>query len=121
MKRRLAAIIPAVAVAALAVPMVTATSASANASCGTTVSDKDGSAWGVYANGANERSGSSTGCGINGLADSNDRLDYHCYTVGSDGHTWTYLRDDNGTNADVYGWVRDDLLSNGGSYVYCGF
>src|SRR5512147_1721251 len=104
--------------AALAVPMVTATSASANASCGKTASDKDGSAWGHYADGANERSGSSTGCGINGIAYSNQTLDYHCYTVGNDGYTWTYLRN---ATTGVYGWIRDDLLSNNGSYVYCGF
>ncbi|MEU6813090.1 SH3 domain-containing protein [Streptomyces sp. NPDC046831] len=118
MKRRLAALLPAVALAALAVPVATATSASAHASCGATAGDKDGSSWGYFANGANERSGSSTGCTSRGIAYSNDKLDYHCYTVGNDGYTWTYLRND---TDKVYGWVRDDLLSNGGSLEYCGF
>jgi hypothetical protein len=117
-KRRLAAIIPAVAMAALAVPVVTATSASAYASCGTTVSDKDGSAQGRYADGANERSGSSTSCVAKGIAYSTQTLNYYCYTVGNDGYTWTYLRN---VTTGVTGWVRDDLLSNGGSFVYCGF
>lgn len=104
--------------AALAVPMVTATSASAHASCGTSAPDSDSSAWGYYANGANERTGSSTSCTSRGIAYNNDRLDYHCYTAGNDGYTWTYLHN---VTDNVYGWVRDDLLSNGGSYVYCGF
>ncbi|MEV4877426.1 SH3 domain-containing protein [Streptomyces cyaneofuscatus] len=116
MKRRLAAILPAVAMVALAVPMATATPAVAHANCGTGASDKDGGSWGKWANGANQRSGSSTGCTIHGVAYSSHTLDYHCYTVGNDGHTWTYLRND-ATN--VSGWVRDDLLSNGGSLRFC--
>ncbi|MFI8291830.1 SH3 domain-containing protein [Streptomyces sp. ms191] len=116
MKRRIAAILPAVAMAALAIPVVASTPAAAHAACGTGASDKDGSAWGNYANGANERSGSSTGCVSKGIAYNNDQLNYFCYTVGNDGYTWTYLhnRSDN-----VYGWIRDDLLSNGGSFVPC--
>ncbi|GLY32275.1 hypothetical protein [Kineosporia sp. NBRC 101731] len=67
---------------------------------------------------ANQRSGSSTGCGITGYADNRNTLDYHCYTVASDGSTWTYLRNDSdGTT----GWVKDTLLPNNGSGVYCGF
>ncbi|WP_418957534.1 SH3 domain-containing protein [Streptomyces tritici] len=116
MKRRLAAILPAVAMAALAIPVVTATPAAAHAACGTGAADKDGSAWGYWANGANERSGSSTSCVSKGIAYSNDRLDYHCYTVGNDGNTWTYLHN---VSDNVYGWVRDDLLSNGGSLTPC--
>ncbi|MDX5456160.1 hypothetical protein ACFWRG_14635 [Micromonospora tulbaghiae] len=102
----------------LVAPIVTATSASAHAACGKTVGDKDSSNWPKSANGANERSGSSTGCGINGVAYNTQQLDYHCYTVGNDGYTWTYLRNN---STGVQGWVRDDLLSDGGSYVYCGF
>ncbi|MEU8526734.1 MULTISPECIES: SH3 domain-containing protein [Streptomyces] len=118
MKRRLAAILPAVAMAALAVPMVTATPAAAHAACGTSVADKDGGSWGKWANGANERSGSSTGCTIKGVAYNTQSLDYHCYTWGNDGHSWTFVRND---STGVTGWIRDDLLSNGGSYVHCGF
>ncbi|MCS0638523.1 SH3 domain-containing protein [Streptomyces sp. LP05-1] len=118
MKRRLAAIVPAVAMAALAVPLITTTPAAAHAPCGKTAADKDGSAWGAWANGANTRSGSGIGCISNGIAYNTQRLDYHCYTVGNDGKTWTYLRND---STGVTGWIRDDLLSNGGSLVYCGF
>lgn len=90
----------------------------ANYSCGSGVSDKDGSSWWASADeAANQRSGSSTGCGINGVLQYWDVADYHCFTVGNDGYTWTYLRND---RTDVAGWVRDDLLLDGGSSVYCG-
>lgn len=91
-----------------------------NAACGTSAPDKDGSAWNATGGGANMRSGSSTTCAINSKATAGHRLDYHCYTVGNDGFTWTYLRDDT-ADPDKYGWVRDDLLSDPGSLVYCGF
>jgi hypothetical protein len=45
------------------------------------------------------------------------RLDYHCYTIAGD-YTWTYVRND---STGVSGWIRDDLLSDYGSSVYCGF
>jgi hypothetical protein len=117
MKRRHAALVPALAAVALAVPLSLATPASAAASCGTTVSDRDSSSWGRTANGANERSGSSTSCAVKGIAYNTQTLDYHCYTWGSD-YSWTFLRND---ATGVTGWVRDDLLSDGGSTVYCGF
>ncbi|GAA1370674.1 SH3 domain-containing protein [Streptomyces beijiangensis] len=117
MKRRLAAFLPVLAAVAVALPFTAATSASASAACGTNVGDKDGSAWHKTANGANERSGSSTGCGSNGIAYSSHTLDYHCYTyVSSTGYTWTYVRNDTTGTA---GWIRDDLLSDGGSFVAC--
>ncbi|MFC9683576.1 SH3 domain-containing protein [Streptomyces sp. NPDC056948] len=119
MKRRIAAVVPALAAVAMAVPLALSTPAGAAASCGRTASDTDGSAWDRTANGANERSGSSTGCASNGLAYNTHRLDYHCYTrIGDTSETWTYLRND---NTGKYGWVRDDLLSDGGSVEYCGF
>ncbi|GEJ99440.1 SH3 domain-containing protein [Streptomyces sp. NPDC003388] len=118
MKRRFAVVLPTLVAVAASLPIALATTpASAAASCGTTVADKDGSAWNKTANGANERSGSSTGCAINGVAYSTQRLDYHCYTVAGD-YTWTYVRND---STGVYGWIRDDLLSDYGSGVYCGF
>jgi hypothetical protein len=88
----------------------------ANAACGTGAPDKDGSAWNATGGGANMRSGSSTSCAILSTADSGNRLDYHCYTYGNDGYTWTYLRND---SKGTYGWVRDDLLSDHGSFVLC--
>ncbi|GAA3894977.1 SH3 domain-containing protein [Streptomyces lacrimifluminis] len=118
MKRRIAALVPALAAVAIAVPLSIATPAAAHASCGTTVSDKDSGSWGKRANGANERSGSSTSCTVKGIAYNTQTLDYHCWTVGNDDYTWTYLRND---STGITGWVRDDLLSDGGSSVYCGF
>ncbi|MGA4844638.1 SH3 domain-containing protein [Streptomyces sp. G45] len=110
--------VPAIAAVAVAVPLSLASPAAAHASCGKTASDKDGGSWNRTANGANERSGSSTGCAITGIAYNSHRLDYHCYTSGNDGKTWTYLRND---STGVSGWVRDDLLSDGGSLYSCGF
>lgn len=107
--------------AALAVPMATSTPAVAAAACGKTAPDKDGGAWNANkANGANMRSGSSTGCGINGIAYSSSKLDYHCYTRDAAGATWTYVRNDS-ASPDTFGWIRDDLLSDGGSLEWCGF
>lgn len=90
-----------------------------HASCGTSAPDLDGGAWNATAStAANQRSGSSTSCNILGVAQTSDRLDYHCYTSGNDGYTWTYLRND---RTNVAGWVRDDLLEDYGSVEHCGF
>lgn len=118
-KRRFAAIVPAVAAVAFALPLTLSTSAVAAAPCGTTATDKDNSGWNNTANGANQRSGSYTSCAILGIAYSSHNLDYHCYTrIGSSTETWTYLRNDS-ASPDTYGWVRDDLLSDGGSLDPC--
>lgn len=118
MKRRFAVVLPALVAVAASLPIALATTpASASASCGTTVADKDGGSWNKTADGANERSGSSTNCTVKGIAYNTQRLDYHCYTIAGD-YTWTYLRND---STGVTGWVRDDLLSDYGSLVYCGF
>ncbi|WFE92692.1 SH3 domain-containing protein [Micromonospora sp. WMMD987] len=99
------------------VPVVSASPASAHAPCGVSVDDKDSRTWRATGGGANMRSGSSTSCSIKGTAGSGQRLDYHCYTLGKDGHTWTFLRND---STGKTGWVRDDLLSDGGSFEDCG-
>jgi hypothetical protein len=108
--------------AAVLTPAITADSAQAYAACGTTVADRDDSAWRATANGANMRSGSSTGCRSHGLAGSGDRLDYHCYTWGAwqggSRMAWTYARN---TRTGVEGWLRTDVMSDFGSDVYCGF
>ena len=85
---------------------------------GASPSDIDGGSWNATGGGANIRNGSSTSCTKRGEASSGHRLDYHCYTVGNDGYTWTFLRDN---NTGISGWVRDDLLSDNGSFKYCGF
>ncbi|MFF4832844.1 SH3 domain-containing protein [Streptomyces sp. NPDC001315] len=118
MRRRIMWALPAVAVVAACLPVTFAGSASANALCGTSATDKDSTAWDATGGGANMRSGSSTSCAINGIAASGNHLDYHCYTWGADGYSWTYLRNDS-KSPDVYGWVRDTLLSDGGSLVPC--
>ncbi|MBC9718931.1 hypothetical protein H9Y04_41035 [Streptomyces sp. TRM66268-LWL] len=68
------------------------------------------------------RSGSSTGCGINGFAGSSDKMDYHCYTVGAwsgdSAMHWTYARN---VRTGVAGWMRTDTLDDFGSDVWCGF
>ncbi|MEU0988697.1 SH3 domain-containing protein [Streptomyces sp. NPDC005953] len=118
MKRRFAAIVPALAAVAVALPLTLATPATAYASCGTGFGDKDGSAWKKTAgDGTNQRSGSSTSCPTLGVAYSTHSLDYHCYTqIGATTETWTYLRND---STGAYGWVRDDKLSDNGSKKPC--
>ncbi|MFC6091505.1 hypothetical protein [Saccharothrix lopnurensis] len=44
------------------------------------------------------------------------RLDYHCWVIGNDGVTWSYV---SAVDQGVAGWVRDDLLPGGGSAVSC--
>jgi hypothetical protein len=85
--------------------------------CGPAPADRDGSAWGTPFSGAtNMRRSPSTGSTpICGVAQASHRADYHCFTEG-EGGTWTYVRDVNTTFA---GWVRDDLLSDFGSFVHC--
>ncbi|MDN3357898.1 hypothetical protein [Actinomadura sp. DC4] len=98
----------------------TAGTASASASCGRAApADIDASGWPRMPAGvsANERSGSSTGCGVRGWADNQDELDYHCFTSGENG-TWTYVRNNSDGSA---GWVKDSLLPGYGSNLYCGF
>ncbi|MFI0811966.1 SH3 domain-containing protein [Streptomyces echinatus] len=111
-----------VVTAAVFTPAVTAGPAHAVAACGKKAGDKDSSTWHATAGGANMRSGSSTGCHINGLAARGDVLDYHCYTWGAwqgdQRYSWTYARN---TRTGVEGWLRTDTLSDFGSDVYCGF
>lgn len=91
----------------------------ANAPCGKNAPDKDAGSWGATAKtAANQRSGSSLSCGIDGVLQTSDRADYHCYTRQNAQYTWTFLRN---VRTNVSGWVRDDLLEDGGSIEYCGF
>ena len=89
-------------------------------SCNDTEGDDDGSSWGATAEEpANMRSGPSTDCAINGVLQTSDRADYHCFKWvwnEDDLESWTYLRDD---RTGAYGWVRDDLLEDNGSTVEC--
>lgn len=86
--------------------------------CGPHPADKDGSSWGRYfkVNGVNIRKYPNTHSKICAQGQKSHRVDYHCWKVGSDGYTWTYLRD---VNTHYAGWVRDDLLKNYGSAVHC--
>ncbi len=93
--------------------------APAHAACGKNASDLDSGAWGATAKtAARQRAGSSQSCDTDGVLQTSDRADYHCYTVGNDGYTWTFLRN---VRTNVAGWVRDDLLEDGGSFRHCGF
>jgi hypothetical protein len=71
-----------------------------------------------FGDAANQRSGSSTSCARLGVLQPTDDATYFCYTFGTDGYTWTYLRNE---RTGVRGWVRDDLLDGYGSHYKCGF
>ncbi|MFB6892411.1 SH3 domain-containing protein [Kitasatospora sp. NPDC056327] len=112
----------ALAAAALIVPLAAAVPAGAAdtaapaAACNVTYGDKDSSTWHKSSkNGVNMRSGPSTGCAALGVAYSTQLIDYHCYLPVGD-YTWTYARND---ATGVKGWIRDDLLTDGGSLVRC--
>lgn len=84
--------------------------------CGATPSDKDHSAYTEPFKGAtNVRSGPSTSCSINGVADTGNKADYFCYVIVDGGVSWTYLR----FKDTHHGFVRDDLLKGGGSTTPC--
>ncbi|WP_225637105.1 hypothetical protein [Streptomyces solaniscabiei] len=82
--------------------------------CGSSATDIDPSASGHAKSTSNIRSGPSTYCSIAGTAYAGVGLDYHCFVVTSPTESWTFLR-----SGSVYGWVRDDLLSDNGSHVSC--
>jgi hypothetical protein len=86
--------------------------------CGSSPKDKDSSRWGKYfrVNGVNIRRSPSVNSRICAQGQKSHTVDYHCYTVGSDGYTWTYLRD---ATTHYAGWVRDNLLIGYGSLVHC--
>lgn len=86
--------------------------------CGPTPRDKDSSAWGKYfkVNGVNIRRSPSLNARICAQGQKSHVVDYHCWKVGSDGRTWTYLRD---VTTRYAGWVRDSLLVGNGSLVHC--
>jgi|GEM_PF-1746320 len=86
--------------------------------CGPAPADKDGSAWGRYfrVNGVNIRRSPNPHSTICAQGQKSHIVDYHCYTVGTDGYTWTYLRD---ATTHYAGWVRDSLLVGYGSLVHC--
>lgn len=92
-----------------------------HATCsGTKIEDKDSTPNELHHSIENPpiRNGSSTSCTELGRAPSQDNLDYHCFTQGSDDQNWTYLRN---ARTNVQGWVRSDRLQDRGSRVYCGF
>lgn len=86
--------------------------------CGPVPADKDSSAWGRYfkVNGVNIRRSPNPHSTICAQGQKSHVVDYHCYTVGTDGYTWTYVRD---VTTHYAGWVRDTLLVGYGSFVHC--
>jgi len=90
----------------------------ANAACGTGATNRQNLlvADASSPNAANQRSGSSTSCTSLGALQPTDDAVYFCFTNGNDGFRWTYLRN---ARTGVLGWVRGDLLKNGGSNIIC--
>jgi hypothetical protein len=100
--------------------VITSSPALANAGCGVRGTDRDSSPIHrpVTSGSVNIRTGSSTSCtAISGIYPG-DEVEYFCYTSAPDGRTWTYLHL---MDTGAYGWSRDDLLNDFGSYSYCGF
>jgi ABC-type cobalt transport system substrate-binding protein len=86
--------------------------------CGPAPADKDASSWGKYfkKKGVNMRRLPKPNSLICGQGQKSHKVDYHCWTTGSDGYTWSYVRD---VNTHYAGWVRDNLLVGNGSLVHC--
>ena len=103
-------------------PMTVASSAHAAdpiRNCGPAPADIDDSAWGTTFGGTNIRMRRSpntlASTPVCGLGQPSHRADYHCFTEG-EGGTWTYVRD---VDTAFAGWVRDDLLTDRGSFDHC--
>ncbi|MET7870034.1 SH3 domain-containing protein [Streptomyces cyaneofuscatus] len=114
-----ARLLPPAAAAALLSPLALtspATAAPAHYACGSTPPDLDPVQGTGKANGVNMRTGSSTSCAGRGLAHLSHTINYHCWTLGQDGSTWTYARN---LSTGYAGWMRDDLLQDNGSSVHC--
>ncbi|MEV1043918.1 SH3 domain-containing protein [Streptomyces sp. NPDC049916] len=119
MMRLTARLVPLAVAAALLSPLAltgTASAAPAHYPCGGTPPDLDPAQGTNKANGANMRTGSSTSCPSRGLAYLSNTINYHCYTLGQDGYSWTYARN---LSTGYAGWIRDDLLRDGGSRIHC--
>ena len=109
------------ATVALAAPADAATGPGAapneSVSCGQTYPDRDQSSYvSLTRTHVLLRSAPSTSCTAVGQSERGNSLDYHCFVYGSDGYTWTYLRN---VTRGTMGWSRDDLLPNYGSSVHC--
>ena len=92
-------------------------SAATSELCGTSAPDKDSSSWSVKTGWAEMRNGPSTSCALVSIATLGSRLDYHCYRAAGTSF-WTYLRNDS-ASPDLYGWVRNTELTDGGSSATC--
>lgn len=68
------------------------------------------------ASGVNIRTGPGTDCTSRGQGQAGQSATYHCFVVGHDGHTWTYLTRH---GPETTGWVRDTFLSGFGSPFFC--
>ncbi|MFJ6569217.1 SH3 domain-containing protein [Streptomyces sp. NPDC091292] len=101
-------------------PFTLSPTADAHAACGSRrPPNLDATPISSKGHGINMRSGSSTACAITGEIFGTHQVDYYCWTTGSpSGYTWTYAGN---VTASYAGWMRDDLLNDGGSKVWCGF
>ncbi|MEW2556166.1 SH3 domain-containing protein [Streptomyces zhihengii] len=119
MRSLTARLLPLAVAAAFVSPLAlagTASAAPAHYGCGSTPPDLDPVQGTGKANGVNMRTGSSTACGSRGLAYLSHTINYHCWTLGQDNHTWTYARN---LSTGYAGWMRDDLLEDNGSDRRC--
>jgi uncharacterized protein YraI len=114
-----AAVALAIPVLALALP----TNAAANAGCGTQTNIRDGrlvSDAAIHGVTVLMRTGpSDVYCTAWDVLRQGDGAFYYCWTSGSDGRTWTFLRN---ARTGITGWVLDRQLRDQlGSFVPCGF
>ena len=108
--------VPASAQPATPSPKDPGVGASTIVACGVSYPAKDPSGWHRFpANTVTWRSGPSNSCIQTGQGMHDQLAQYLCYTPG-EGGTWTFLRN---ASTGEQGWVRDDLLSGGGSQVPC--
>jgi hypothetical protein len=116
----LAASAGCLATAFIAVPASAATTTAAATkayTCPDTVYSVHAENGGFVGEPVNIRNGPSTACAKTATGYKTDKLTYHCYKYNeADGYTWTHLKDNTSGKS---GWVRDDLLKNGGSGYYC--
>jgi hypothetical protein len=109
-----------VAPAEAAAPSPSASAMADPAACkGHKVANLDGRVLGLRkgVKAANIRSGPWIKCKVRGIAKDEHDLKYHCWKkIPQADFTWTHLKN---LDTGVQGWVRDDLLKDGGANKKC--
>lgn len=106
---------------AATIPLVTAglvglTPTPAHAGCAHGWSNIDATGGTANWSNAKMRTGPHSSCSIVYWVNGGSTLYYHCYTVNSDGNTWTHVRY---AGTQEYGWIWDGHLQDGGSTKRC--